>query len=134
MRHKKNKITLDRKTAARRSLLANLAESLVLYEKIKTTKAKAKAARSLVERLVTKAKKQTLTARRELMKTLYTENAIKKLMEVIGPRYKDRQGGYTRIVLLKNRKGDGAEEVIVEFVWCTDYADYQWRLRGLQVF
>lgn len=116
MRHQKNKVTLDRKTAARRSLLANLAESLVLYEKIKTTRAKAKAARSLVERLITKAKTPTLAARRELMKTLYTENAIKKLMEVIGPRYKDRNGGYTRIVLLKNRKGDGAEEVIVELV------------------
>ena len=116
MRHKKNKVTLDRKTAARRSLLANLAESLILYEKIKTTRAKAKAVRSLTERLITKAKAQTLTARRGLMKTLYTENAIKKMMEVIGPRYKDRHGGYTRIVLLKNRKGDGAEEVIVELV------------------
>jgi large subunit ribosomal protein L17 len=116
MRHQKNKITLDRKTAARRSLLANLAESLVLYEKIKTTKAKAKAVRSYTERLITKAKSQDLTARRELMKVLYTENAIKKLMEVLAPKYKDRKGGYTRIVLFKNRKGDGAEEVIVELV------------------
>ncbi|MBI2037331.1 MAG: 50S ribosomal protein L17 [Candidatus Magasanikbacteria bacterium] len=116
MRHKKNKITLDRKTAARRSLLANLAESLVLYEKIKTTKAKAKATRSLVERLITKAKSQSLTARRELMKVLYTDNAIKKIMEVLAPRYKDRNGGYTRVILFKNRKGDGAEEVIVELV------------------
>lgn len=116
MRHQKNKITLDRKTAGRRSLLANLAESLILYEKIKTTKAKAKALRSFVERLITKSKTQTLAARRELMKTLYTANAIKKLMENVGPRYKERPGGYTRIVMLKNRKGDGAEEVIIELV------------------
>jgi len=116
MRHQKNKVTLDRKTAARRSLLANLAESLILYEKIKTTKAKAKALRPYVERLITRAKMQTLAARRELMKTLYTQNAIKKLMENVGPRYKERSGGFTRIIMLKNRKGDGAEEVLIEFV------------------
>ena len=116
MRHQKNKVTLDRKTAARRSLLANLAESLILYEKIKTTKAKAKALRPYVERLITRAKMQTLAARRELMKTLYTQNAIKKLMENVGPRYKERSGGFTRIVMLKNRKGDGAEEVLIELV------------------
>ena len=116
MRHQKNKVTLDRKTAARRSLLANLAESLILYEKIKTTKAKAKALRSFAERLITKSKLQTLAARRDLMKTLYTDNAVKKLMEDVGPRYKTRAGGYTRIVMLKNRKGDGAEEVLVELV------------------
>ncbi|KKR34634.1 MAG: 50S ribosomal protein L17 [Candidatus Magasanikbacteria bacterium GW2011_GWA2_40_10] len=116
MRHQKNKVTLDRKTAARRSLLANLAESLVLYEKIKTTKAKAKALAPFVARLITKAKLQTLAGRRELMKVLYTENAIKKLMEVIAPKYKDREGGYTRIIMLKNRKGDGAEEVLIELV------------------
>ncbi len=116
MRHQKNKVTLDRKTAGRRSLLANLAESIILYEKIRTTKAKAKALRPFVERLITKAKQQTLAARRELMKTLYTQNAIKKLMENIAPRYKDRQGGFTRIIMLKNRKGDGAEEVLIELV------------------
>ncbi|HSR88918.1 MAG TPA: 50S ribosomal protein L17 [Candidatus Udaeobacter sp.] len=116
MRHQKNKVTLDRKTAARRSLLANLAESLVLYEKIRTTRAKAKALSPFVERLITRAKQQTLTARRDLMKTLYTENAIKKLMENIAPRYKDRQGGFTRIIMVKNRKGDGAEEVLIELV------------------
>ncbi len=116
MRHQKNKVTLDRKTAARRSLLANLAESLILYEKIKTTKAKAKALRPYVERLITKAKMQTLAGRRELMKSLYTQNAVKKLMEVIGPKYKTRPGGFTRIVMLRNRKGDGAEEVLIELV------------------
>lgn len=116
MRHQKNKVTLDRKTAARRSLLANLAESLILYEKIKTTKAKAKALRPYVERLITKAKLQTLAGRRDIMKSLYTQNAVKKLMENIAPRFKERPGGFTRIVMVRNRKGDGAEEVLIELV------------------
>ena len=116
MRHLSKKVTLDRKTAPRRSLLANLVESLVLYEKIKTTKAKAKAARLLAEKLVTSAKKQTLSGRREIIKVLYTENAVRKLMEVYAKRYADRKGGYTRITALKVRKGDGAEEVLLEFV------------------
>lgn len=116
MRHQSKKITLDRKTAGRRSLLANLAESLIIYGKIKTTKAKAKAVRSLVEKLVTVAGKNDLTARRQISKTLYTENAVKKMMEVYGPKYKEVKGGYTRITALKNRKGDGAEEAVVEFI------------------
>lgn len=116
MRHQKNKITLDRKIGSRKALLGNLAESLVLYEKIKTTRAKAKATRSLVERLITKAKKNTLATRRRLIADLYTENAVKKLMEVLGPRYATRSGGYTRITMLKNRPGDGSEEAIIEFV------------------
>ena len=116
MRHQKNKVTLDRKTAARRSLLANLAESLIIYEKIKTTKAKAKALRPYVERLITKAKLQTLAARRDIMKSLYTQNAVKKLMETLAPRFKERPGGFTRIIMIRNRKGDGAEEVLIELV------------------
>ena len=116
MRHQKKKLTLDRKSPARRSLLANLAESLVLYEKIKTTKAKGRAVKSLVERLITKAKKQTLAARRELLKTLYTNNAVNKLMDDLGPKYKDRKGGYTRILKLGARKSDGAKMAIIEFV------------------
>lgn len=116
MRHQKNKVTLDRKTGPRRALMANLAESLILYEKIKTTTAKAKALRPLIEKLITTSKANTLAARRLLMKTLYTQNAIKKMMEVIGPRYVERKGGYTRIVKLSNRKGDGSEESIIELV------------------
>ncbi len=116
MRHLVKKATLDRKTAARRSLMANLAESLIIYEKIKTTKAKAKALRSLVERLITKAKTNDLATRRQLMRVLYTNNAIKKMLEVIGPRYATRQGGYTRITLHGTRKGDAGEEAMIEFV------------------
>ena len=116
MRHQKKKVTLGRETAARRSLMANLAESLILYEKIVTTKAKAKALKSFIEKLITKAKKQTLASRRELVQVLYTKNAVKKLIEEIAPRYKERQGGYTRIILLSSRKGDGAEEAKIELI------------------
>ncbi|MCX6782198.1 MAG: 50S ribosomal protein L17 [Candidatus Magasanikbacteria bacterium] len=117
MRHQKKKITLDRKSASRNALLANLAESLILYEKIITTKAKAKALKSFVEKLVTIAKKNTLSARRALIKELYTNNSVKKLMDVLGPRYVGKKGGYTRLILVSDiRTGDGAEKAIVEFV------------------
>lgn len=98
-------------------MIANLAESLILHEKIKTTPAKARAIRPFVEKLITTAKKNNLSARRELIKKLYTKNAVKKLMEVIAPRYVEKKGGYTRMVLTtKNRLGDGAEQAIVEFI------------------
>lgn len=116
MRHRKKKNTLDRNTAGRRSLLANLAESLILYEKIKTTKAKAKALSPVVERLITKAKKNSLSARREIKKILYTDNAVKKIMGEIAPRYQSRNGGYIRIISLDKRAGDGAEEAVIELV------------------
>ena len=110
------KVTLDRKTGPRQALLTNLAESLVLYEKIRTTKAKAAAVRPIVERLITTAKKNNLTARRRLISNLYTPNAVKKLMDVLGPRFKERAGGYTRTTMLANRLGDGAQEVLIELV------------------
>lgn len=116
MRHRKKKITLDRTSSARKALLTHLAESLVIYEKITTTKAKARAVRSLVERLITTSKNNTLSARRTLLAKLHTKNVVNKLLEQLGPRYKNRAGGYTRVILVKNRKGDGAEEAVVEFV------------------
>ena len=116
MRHQSNKVTLDRKAAPRRALLANLVESLVLYEKITTTLAKAKALRPKVEKLITAAKANDLAARRNIAKVLYTKNATKKLVEVLGPRYAERKGGYTRIVKLGTRKGDGGEEAVIELV------------------
>jgi large subunit ribosomal protein L17 len=116
MRHQKRKVTLDRKTGPREALLKGLAESLILYEKINTTKAKAKAVRTVVEKMITKAKSDSLAARRDLQSRLHTKNTVKKLIEELGPRYKDRKGGYTRITMLKNRVGDGAEEVLIELV------------------
>lgn len=116
MRHKMKKVTLDRKAAPRKALLSGLAVSLILYDKIITTKAKAQVTRSIVEKMVTKAKKNTLVSRRELLGALHSKNAVKKLMEVIGPRYATRKGGFTRVVSLNVRKGDGAQEALVEFV------------------
>ncbi len=116
MRHKKKKTTLGRESAPRKALLKNLAQDLILREKIKTTKAKAKAVRPIVEKLITTSKANTLAARRLLIKRLYTQNAVRKLMDDLGPRYKDRNGGYTRIINVGERKGDGAFEAIIELV------------------
>jgi len=116
MRHKVKKTTLGREKAPREAMLRSLAESLILHGNIKTTEAKAKALRGVVEPLITKAKKGTLAARREIIKTLYTEKAVKKLMEEIGPAYKDRDGGYTRIVKLPARKNDAAKVARIELV------------------
>src|SRR3989339_1344996 len=98
MRHQKKKNTLDRKNSTRRALFTNMAESFIIYEKITTTKAKAKLVSIIVEKLITIAKKQDLNARRELIKLLYTKNVVKKMMDVLGPRYKDKEGGFTRMV------------------------------------
>ncbi len=116
MRHKKKKITLGREKAHRVAMMKNLAESLILHGKIKTTKAKAKALRTVVEPLITIAKAGTLAARRELIKALFTDDAVKKLMDELGPKYKDRQGGYTRIIKLTPRDSDSAEVAIIELV------------------
>lgn len=116
MRHRKNIKTLDRKTAPRKSLYRSLVTSLILHEKIKTTIAKAKAIKPVVEKMITKSKKNNLATRRELLKYLYTQNAIKKMLENIGPRYADRKGGYTRIIKTGNRQGDNAQMVIIELV------------------
>ncbi len=116
MRHRnKNKI-LDRKKAPRELMLRNMASSLIIYEKIKTTKAKAQAVKPLVEKMISSSKAGDLSARRGLIKVLLQKNAVKKAMEVLGERYKDRNGGYTRIIKLGTRGGDGAEIVQIELV------------------
>jgi large subunit ribosomal protein L17 len=116
MRHRKRGKTLGRKKAPRESMFRNLASSLVIYEKIITTEAKAKAIRPIVEKLITIGKENTLTARRKLLQYLYVENAVKKVLEVLSPRYKDRKGGYTRIIKIGERQGDGAKTAQIEFV------------------
>ncbi|MDI3496305.1 MAG: large subunit ribosomal protein [Patescibacteria group bacterium] len=116
MRHRnKNKI-LDREKGPRELMLRNLASSIILYEKVKTTKAKAKAVRPLVERMITSAKAGDLSARRGLIKVLLQKNSVKKTMDVLAKRYQERPGGYTRIVKTGVRKGDGAEMVQIELV------------------
>ena len=97
-------------------MLKNLASSVLIYEKVKTTQAKARAVKPLVEKLISAAKIGDLTARRKLIKVLPQPMAIKKAMEVLGARYKDRKGGYTRIIKLGKRQGDGAEIVQIELV------------------
>ncbi|MEK7607234.1 MAG: 50S ribosomal protein L17 [Patescibacteria group bacterium] len=116
MRHRKTGKILDRKQGPRKALLRGLVNSLVLYEKIKTTKAKAKAIKPIVEKYVTIGKTPSLHHKRLLKSELYTEGAIRKVFEVLGPRFKDRKGGYTRIINLGPRQGDGAEIVQIEFV------------------
>lgn len=116
MRHRHKGKTLDRKADARKALLRNLATSLVLYEKIKTTKAKAQALRPYIERMITTGKDKTLHARRELLKKLMVQGAVEKVLAEISPRYATRSGGYTRIIKIGRREGDAAEMVQIEFV------------------
>jgi large subunit ribosomal protein L17 len=97
-------------------MLRNLAASILLHEKVKTTEAKAKTVRPLVERAITTGKKPTLASRRKLLSLFYTEHPVNKIFDVLGPRYADRKGGYTRIVKLGSRKNDGAEMVRIELV------------------
>ncbi len=116
MRHNSKKFTLGRKSAGRKALMRGLAENLVMVGSIKTTSAKAKALRTVVEPLVTKAKRGTLADFRAVKRVLYTQAAIKKMMETLGPQYKERAGGYTRITKLGVRTSDAAEMVRIEFV------------------
>jgi large subunit ribosomal protein L17 len=89
---------------------------MVIHEKIETTEAKAKAVRGTVERLVTKAKGGSLHARRQIAAFLPTEIAVRKMMDLIGPKFKERPGGYTRLTKLGPRLGDAAPMVRLEFV------------------
>lgn len=116
MRHRKKGKSLGRKVGPRRALMKSLATSLVLKGKIKTTEAKAKALRPIIEKHITSAGKNTLAVRRKLLGYFYDEKAVKKLMDKIGPMYKARKGGYTRIIKIGARQGDGAKMAIIEFV------------------
>jgi large subunit ribosomal protein L17 len=116
MRHRKKGKILSRATAPRKALIRSLATSLVVFEKVKTTEAKAKLLRPYVEKMITMGKRGDLHARRELMKKLYTESAVKKVLEVLSPRYKERKGGYLRIVKVGIRRGDAAKVAKIEFV------------------
>lgn len=97
-------------------ILANLAASLFTEGQIMTTLAKAKAVRPLAEKLITKARKGDLHAKRTVMRTIPNREAVVKLFDDVAPRYADREGGYTRITKLGPRRGDGAEEAVIELV------------------
>ena len=116
MRHRNKNKTLDRQKGPRELMLRNLAASILIYEKVRTTSAKAAAVRPLVERMITASKAGDLNARRGLIKVLLQKNAVKKAMEVLGARYKNRAGGYTRTIKLGARSGDGAAMVQIELV------------------
>lgn len=116
MRHRKQGKVLDRKKGPREALVRGLAMQVIVYEKVKTTKAKAQAVQPLVEKLITTGKKNTLVARRSLGSVLYTDGAVRKVLEVLGPRYQARRGGYTRITKIGRRLGDAAEMVQIELV------------------
>ncbi len=107
---------LSRKSAARKALLTDLSIALFKNERIETTNAKAKAVRSFAEKLITKAKKDTQHARRQVMSKFQDKEAVEVLFNEIAPRFAERQGGYTRILKLDARRGDGAKMAILELV------------------
>jgi len=116
MRHRVGGKKLRRNPAHRRALLRNLVTSLLDKERIITTLAKAKAARPLAEKMITLAKKNTLHTRRQALGFIFKKEVVKKLFDELGPRFAEREGGYTRIIKLGPREGDGAEMAILELV------------------
>lgn len=116
MRHQKKTVKLGRSQAHRDALLANQVCSLIIHQRIRTTLAKAKAARPLAEKMVTLGKKGTLHARRTAAAYLHQADAVKKLFDEIAPRSAARAGGYTRIVKLGARKSDSAPMAVLEWV------------------
>lgn len=97
-------------------LLANLASELFLHEKVVTTAAKAKALRPLAEKIITTARKGDIHSRRVVLKTITNKDAVHKLFSEVAPRYAERPGGYTRVTKIGPRRGDGAEEAVIELV------------------
>jgi large subunit ribosomal protein L17 len=116
MRHKLAGYKLKRNVAARRSLFRGLVTSIIEHERIITTVPKAKAVRPLVEKMITLAKRDTLHTRRQAAAFIESPAALQKLFDKLGTRFGQRPGGYTRIVRLGNRKGDGAEQAMIELV------------------
>lgn len=116
MRHRVSGRKLGRSPAHRKALFRNQLASLVKEERIKTTLHKAKELRPIAEKVVTQGKKDTLHARRQVNRWLPERELVKKVFDDIAPRFQDRPGGYTRIIKLGPRRGDGAEMAVIEFV------------------
>ena len=116
MRHRVGTVKLKRDVGARNSLFKNLVTSVIEHERVVTTVPKAKAIKPMVDQMITLAKRDTLHARRQAAAFLETPKSVKKLFDTLGARFGQRQGGYTRIVRLGFRKGDGAEQAIIELV------------------
>jgi large subunit ribosomal protein L17 len=120
MRHRLSGRHLGRDTAHRTALYRNLVTDLLRYERITTTEAKAKEIRPMAERVITLGRRGDLHARRQAQRVLYDMHVVKKVFDEIGPRMKDRPGGYLRITGLEPRKGDGARMASIELV---DYVE-----------
>ncbi|MHB8916754.1 MAG: 50S ribosomal protein L17 [Desulfocucumaceae bacterium] len=103
-------------TGHRKAMLRNLVTSLIKENRIQTTETRAKEVKSIAEKMVTLAKKGDLAARRQALAYIYDEDVVKKLFDTVGPKYTDRQGGYTRIYKTGFRRGDAAPMVILELV------------------
>lgn len=116
MKHRIAGYKLKRDVSDRRALLRNLVTSVIEHERVITTVPKAKAAKPLVEKMITLAKDDTLHARRQAASFLQTPDSVKKLFDKLGTRFGQRNGGYTRVVRLGWRKGDGAEQAVLELV------------------
>src|SRR6185503_14003568 len=116
MRHKVSGYKLKRDSGSRKALLKGLVTSVIEHERVVTTVTKAKAVRPLVEKMITLAKRDTLHTRRQAAAFLETPAAVKKLFDKLGTRFGQRNGGYTRVVRLGWRKGDGAEQAMLELV------------------
>lgn len=117
MRHRKKTIKLNRNSAHRRALISNLVGSLIREEKIVTTLAKAKAAAPVADKMITLAKADTLAARRRARMLIKDRDLVRKLFSEIGPRYGNRQGGYTRVLKLSApRRGDSAPRALLALV------------------
>ncbi|MBO5791619.1 MAG: 50S ribosomal protein L17 [Lentisphaeria bacterium] len=116
MRHKVDTLKLGRSSAHRRAMLANMVSSLFFSGRVETTLVKAKAVRRMAERMITLGKQGTLHSRRLAVARMHDENAVKKLFDEIAPAYTGRQGGYTRILKLGQRRGDAAETCLLMLV------------------
>ncbi|MEP0324523.1 50S ribosomal protein L17 [Bauldia litoralis] len=116
MRHRKSGRKLNRSSSHRMAMFSNMAASLIQHEQIVTTLPKAKDLRPVVEKLVTLAKRGDLHARRQAIAQLRDLGTVKKLFDTIGPRYKERAGGYTRVLKAGFRYGDSAPVAVIEFV------------------
>lgn len=116
MRHRLANKKLSRNSAQRKALLRSLVTSFLEKERINTTLAKAKAVKPVAEKMITLAKKNSLHARRKVLRFVYKKDVVKKLFEDIGPRFTERPGGYTRIIKTGLRVGDGSQQAIIELV------------------
>ncbi len=107
---------LNRNSSQRKALFKGLVTQVIQHERIETTEAKAKAVRGEIERAITLAKRGDVHSRRLVLKTVEDKKVVEKLFDTLGPRYKERNGGYTRIIKLGPRHGDAAEMVLLELV------------------